>query len=76
MNIPNVTFPKSPISDETYKQMVAWYANKDSWYDMIDRMERTKIMSDQQISDMRKQLDDNVTKIGALIREFKDLHGG
>lgn len=67
-------FPKSPLSDETYNQMVAWLQQKDTAYDWINRMERAQAITSEQATNMRKQMDDSVRKIQNIVSEFADLH--
>jgi hypothetical protein len=74
MNIP-IPLPKSPLTDEQYAQMKAWYDNRTSWEDMINRVEKANVMSPEQIKNMRDQLADNVRKVDSVLRAFADLHG-
>lgn len=76
MNQPNFTFPKSPLSDETYNQMVLWLQNKDTAYDWVNRMERSQAISADDAKKMRSQLDESVNRIQNIVREFADLHRG
>lgn len=68
------SLPKSPLTDEQYQQMLSWYQSRDNLYEMIARMERTGAFNQDTIDKMRNQLDDSVTKVGAVLREFADLH--
>jgi hypothetical protein len=71
-NIPDI--PRTPFTDEQYQAMLRWYNSRDNLYDMIRRLERTKVYSQDDIDKMRRELDDNVNKIAAILKEFADLH--
>lgn len=73
MNAP-IPLPKSPLSDEQYQQLTAWYNNRAAWSDMIDRMERANIMNADQIRTMRDQLENNVRQVKSVLDAFADLH--
>lgn len=76
MDIPNFEFPKSPMTDEMYTAMKAWYNQKDKVYDWLNRMERSHAFDQPSIDAMRKQMDDSVKKLEGILKSFADLHPG
>lgn len=74
LNIPEL--PRSPLSDEQYAAMLKWYNSRQNVYDMIARLEKTKVFTQEQIDQMRHGMDDSVAKVSALLQAFADLHPG
>lgn len=73
-SIPLPQLPKSPMSDDQFRQLKANLAQVPAIMDMLDRFERTKAYPQEQIDSARKQLLDVKTKTEGVIAAFQDLH--